>query len=69
MAYYKSPEDMFSRRAKQAKASADRHWAMAKNGQGGYHYTQARDSYDYAAVNQAQANKAKESGATFSKKR
>ena len=37
MGFYRSPGDMFASRADRFKRDGDRHWAMAKNGDGGYH--------------------------------
>ena len=68
MGYYSSPEEMYRKRAENAKKSADRHWAMAKSGEGAYHYGQAKKGYDYASENQAKASAAKASGSTWKKK-
>ncbi len=59
MAFFKNPEEMFSSRAEKSKKSADEHWAKAKNGEGGEHYTYARNAYADAERNQAQSQKAK----------
>ena len=67
MGYYKSPEDMFSSRANRFKNDGDRHWAMAKNGHGDYHYGKARFCYEQAAVNRAKAEQAHATGAAFHK--
>lgn len=60
MAYYKSLEEMFRRRAENSLKYADREWALAKSGQGGSHYGKAKAGYASAAENLAKA--AKESG-------
>ena len=65
MGYYKSPEEMFSSRADRFKRDGDLHWAMAKNGQGDYHYGKARFCYEQAAANRARAEHAYTTGATF----
>lgn len=65
MSYYQSPAHMFQSRADRFKRDGDRHWAMAKNGEGDYHYGKARTCYDQAAANQAKANHARSTGATF----
>ncbi len=68
MAFYKSPEDMYSSRARRFKRDGDRHWAMAKNGQGGHHYAQARFCYEQAQKNNAKAEHARATGASFRKR-
>ena len=55
MAYYKTPADMFEARAKKYKSSADQHWAMAKNGEGDYHYGKAKTCYNEAKKNAERA--------------
>ena len=67
MSYYKSPEVMYARRAENFKKTADRHWAMAKNGEGGGHYGQARICYAHAAENQRRAENAKNTSAGWDK--
>lgn len=67
MSYYKSPEDMFSSRADRFKRDGDRHWAMAKSGLGDYHYGKAKIYYEQAAANNAKAEYAHTTGATFKK--
>ncbi len=67
MAYYKSPEDMFRRRADNAQKAGNRHWAMAKNGEGDHHYGQAKKCYDSASENRKRAVEAKAKNATFKK--
>lgn len=67
MGYYKSPEDMFTARANRFKRDADRHWAIAKSGGEGYHYTKAKFCYEQAVINQAKAERAHATGATFRK--
>lgn len=54
-----SPE--VSRSAK----DGDTHWAQAKNGEGGHHYTQARFCYEEAAKNAAKAEQARANNAVF----
>ena len=51
MAFFKSPEEMYTARAKSFRSSADRHWSMAKSGQGGFHYAAARKDYEAAEQN------------------
>ncbi len=65
MGYYKSPEDMYSSRAKHFKRNGDRHWAMALNGYGNHHYAKARFCYEQAEVNSAKADVAHTSNAVF----
>lgn len=67
MAFFKSPEDMYTACAKSFKAQGDAHWAMAKNGQGGFHYAKAREFYEDAAYNEANAKRCRDTGATFAK--
>lgn len=67
MAFFKSPEDMYTARAKSFKAQGDAHWAQAKSGQGGFHYAEARDCYKAAAYNEANAKRCHDTGAIFAK--
>ena len=69
MSYYNSPEEMFAKRAEKYKREGDRQWAMAKNGEGDYHYGKAKVCYNQAAENQARAENARATGATWSKKK
>ena len=69
MAYYNSPEEMFAKRAENAKREGDRHWAMAKNGEGDFHYGKAKTCYEQAAANQVRAEQAKATGAAWGKKK
>jgi hypothetical protein len=69
MAYYNSPEEMFAKRAEKYKCAGDRHWAMAKNGEGDHHYGKAKTCYDQAAKNRERADNARATGATWSKKK
>ena len=57
MSFYKNPEEMYKARAKRFKEDGDRHWAMAKSGDGGFHYEKAKKCYDESKKNE---NKAKE---------
>ena len=59
MAYYKSLEDMFRRRAEQSKKYADREWAQAKSGMGGEHYGKAKAGYESAKRNEEKAEQMK----------
>ena len=67
MAFFKSPEDMYTARAKSFKAQGDAHWAMAKNVQGGVHTAKAREFFEDAAYNEANAKRCHDTGATFAK--
>ena len=58
MAYYSSPEEMFRKRAENAKRSGDRHWAMAKSGNGDFHYGKAKTFYSKSEENRTKAEKA-----------
>lgn len=69
MGFYKNPGDMFSARANRFKRDGDRHWAMAKGGEGNFHYGKARFCYEQAKVNRAKADNARATGATFHKGR
>ena len=69
IAFFKSPEEMYAARAKSFKAQGDSHWAQAKSGQGGFHYAEARDCYEAAAYNKANAKRCHDTGATFAKKK
>lgn len=68
MGFYKSPEEMYASRAIRYKREADRHWALAKNGDGDFHYGKARLCYEQARVNREKAVKAHETGAVFAKR-
>lgn len=65
MGFYKTPADMYASRADRFKRDADRHWALAKNGYGDYHYGKAKLCYEQARVNHAKAEKAIRTGAVF----
>lgn len=65
MSFYKNPEEMYTARANRFKRDADRHYAQAKAGEGGYHYTKAKAAYERAAVNQQRAAEAEATGAIF----
>ena len=67
MAYYNSPADMYEKRTENFKKSGDRHWAMAKRGEGNHHYGQAKACYAQAQINQAKAAQAKSTGASWKK--
>ena len=67
MAFFKSPEEMYTARTKSFRSSADRHWSMAKSGQGGFHYAAARKDYEAAEHNEACAKRAHDTNATFAK--
>lgn len=60
MAYYKTPADMYEKRAENSKRMGDRHWAMAKNGEGDYHYGKAREYYRGAKENAKRAEQARQ---------
>ena len=68
MGFYSSPEEMYKARASRYKKEGDRHWAMAKQGEGGFHYSKARACYEQERINQAKAERSKQTGATFRKK-
>lgn len=65
MGYYKDPEDMYRQRAARFKRDADRHYAQAKAGEGGYHYQKAKAAYERSAANLQKAEEAHASGAVF----
>ena len=65
MGFYQSPADMYASRANRFKRDGDQHWAMAKSGEGGFHYGKARFYYEQAAVNKAKAEQARARGAAF----
>lgn len=67
MGYYKNPEEMFTSRANRFTDDGNRHWAMAKNGYGDYHYGKAKFCYEQASANRAKAEHARTTGATFRK--
>ena len=67
MAYYATPADMYEKRAENFQNSADRHWAMAKNGEGDYHYGKAKSFYAIAESNREKAEQARADGATWGK--
>ena len=68
MAYYKTPEEMYRKRAENSKHQGNRHWAMAKSGEGTHHYGQAKSCYKSAAENQRRATETKKAGATWGRK-
>lgn len=65
MGFYQSPADMYASRADRFQRDGSRHWAMAKSGEGDFHYGKARICYEQAAVNRAKAEQARASGAAF----
>lgn len=65
MSFYASPADMFSARADRFKKDGDRHWAMAKNEHGNYHFGKAKYCYNQAAMNREKAAQASQQGLTF----
>ena len=65
MGFYRSPADMYASRADRFQRNGSRHWAMAKSGEGDFHYGKARICYEQASVNRAKAEQARASGATF----
>lgn len=65
MGFYKNPEEMYTARAERFRRDGNTHWAQAKNGEGGYHYTQARFCYEEAAKNATKAEQARADNAVF----
>lgn len=65
MCFYQSLADMYASRSDRFQRDGDRHWAMAKSGEGGFHYEKARFCYEQAAVNRSRAEQARASGAVF----
>lgn len=59
MAFYKNPEEMYKARAKRFKEDGDRHWAMAKSGEGNFHYHKAKKCYDEEKYNKDKAKESK----------
>lgn len=59
MSFYKDKSDMFSQRAKRAKQAGDKEWAMAKNGEGDFHYGNAKNNYARAEEYKKKAEKYK----------
>lgn len=68
MAFYTDPEAMYRARAARFKREGDFHWAMAKQGQGGHHYGQARLCYAQVAQNTAKGDLARDNHATWKKR-
>ena len=68
MAYYSSPAEMFARRTEKSRQMGNQYWAQAKNGEGSYHYAQAKRCYEQAAANQARADRARATGAAWGRK-
>lgn len=62
MAYYKSKEDMFLKRAERASKIASSEWGKAKSGEGGFHFARARKNYGIASDASAKAIKYKGRG-------
>ena len=67
MSFYKDVEAMYNARAKRFKEDADRHWAMAKSGEGDYHYAKAKECYREAKKNTMKSEESK--GKSFGKKK
>ena len=67
MSFYKDVEDMYNARAKRFKEDADRHWAMAKSGEGDYHYSKAKEFYEEAKKNRIKPEQSR--GNSFRKKK
>ena len=67
MSFYKDVEEMYNARAKRFKEDADRHWAMAKSGEGDYHYAKAKEFYNEAEKNRMKAEESK--GKSFRRKK
>ena len=65
MSFYTSPADMFSARADRFKKDGDRHWALAKSGQGDYHFGKAKYCYGQAALNREKAMQSYQRGLKF----
>ena len=65
MAYYKSPEAMYTAREQQFKKSGDRYLAMAKNGDGDAYYGKARFCYGQAKENHKKAENVRKSNTTW----
>lgn len=65
MSVYQTPADMFSARAARFQRDGNRHWAMAKSGEGDFHYGKARFCYEQSRVNAAKAAHAAATGAKF----
>ena len=59
MAFYKNPEEMYKARAKRFKADGDKHWAMAKSGEGNFHYRKAKKCYEEEKYNEDKAKESK----------
>ncbi len=59
MAFYDSPEEMFSARAEKYRSSGDAHWAEAKNGGDGANYEYARRDYEEAERSESMARSSK----------
>ena len=59
MLFYKNPEEMYKARAKRFKEDGDRHWAMAKSGNGKFHYGKAKKCYDESKRNEDKAREVK----------
>ena len=59
MAFYKNPEEMYKARSKRFENDGNRHWALAKSGEGDFHYGKAEKCYEEAKRNAAKAEAAK----------
>ncbi len=69
MSYYKTPADMFSSRAERAMRDANRQFEKAERGYGDRYYDRAAKSLDYAEHNIYKTREARESRATFGRKK
>ena len=69
MAYYSSPAEMYSARANRFKCDGDRHWALARNGDGNYHYGKVKICYEQSKANHVRAEHARAAGKVFRNER
>lgn len=65
MIYYTSKAEMYSARANRFKRDGDRHWALARNGDGNYHYGKSKICYEQSKANHVRAEQARAAGETF----
>lgn len=65
MAYHTPPAGMYSARANRFKRDGDRYWALARNGDGNYHYGKFKICYEQSKANHVRAEQARAAGEIF----
>lgn len=68
MGFYKTPEEMYSARAKRYEKDGKMNWAKAKNGEGGGFFGKAKKCFSEAERNKKLAVEARKKKLKFGKK-